>query len=59
MPLCMVLNARGKIVLDEKLERRVRRLFRFHRESQWHKLRTLRNKYSKRNWWQTSDVVDV
>ncbi|AUG34071.1 Isoleucine--tRNA ligase [Candidatus Hodgkinia cicadicola] len=58
-PLCMILNERNKVALDGKLKQRIKQLIRFHKENQWHKLRTLRNKYAKQSWWQTSDVIDV
>ncbi|ATW05886.1 Isoleucine--tRNA ligase [Candidatus Hodgkinia cicadicola] len=59
MPLCIILNGRNKVALDRKLKQRTEQLFRFHKESQWHKLKTLRDKYAKQNWCQTSDVIDV
>ncbi|AUI38886.1 Isoleucine--tRNA ligase [Candidatus Hodgkinia cicadicola] len=58
-PLCITLNEHNKVALDRKLNQRTKQLFRFHKESQWHKLKTLRNEYAKQNWWQTSDVIDV
>ncbi|ATW06065.1 Isoleucine--tRNA ligase [Candidatus Hodgkinia cicadicola] len=59
MPLCLVLNGHNKIALDRKLKQRIKQLFRFHKENHWHKLKTLRDKYAKQNWCQTSDVIDV
>ncbi|AUG33763.1 Isoleucine--tRNA ligase [Candidatus Hodgkinia cicadicola] len=59
MPLCMLLNEHNKVALDRKLKQRITQLFRFCKESQWLKLKTLRDKYAKQNWWQTSDVIDV
>ncbi|AUG26250.1 Isoleucine--tRNA ligase [Candidatus Hodgkinia cicadicola] len=59
IPLCIILKERNKVALDWKLKQRIKQLFQFHKESQWHKLKTLRDKYAKQNWWQTSDVIDV
>ncbi|ATW05847.1 Isoleucine--tRNA ligase [Candidatus Hodgkinia cicadicola] len=59
IPLCIVLNEHNKVALDRKLKQRIKQLFRSHKESQWHKLKTLRDKYTKQNWCQTSDVIDV
>ncbi|AUG34094.1 Isoleucine--tRNA ligase [Candidatus Hodgkinia cicadicola] len=59
IPLCMLLNEHNKVALDRKLKQRIKQLFRSHKGSQWHKLKTLRDKYAKQNWWQTSDVTDV
>ncbi|AUG62921.1 Isoleucine--tRNA ligase [Candidatus Hodgkinia cicadicola] len=58
-PLCIILKEHNKVALDRKLEQRIKQLFRFHKESRWHKLRTLRDEYAKQNWRQTSDVIDV
>ncbi|AHL30908.1 MAG: Isoleucine--tRNA ligase [Candidatus Hodgkinia cicadicola] len=59
VPLCMVLNEHNKVALDGELKQRIKQLFRSHKENQWHKLKTLRDKYAKQNWRQTSDVIDV
>ncbi|ATW05934.1 Isoleucine--tRNA ligase [Candidatus Hodgkinia cicadicola] len=59
IPLCMILSEHNKVALDRKLKQRIKQLFRFHKENRWHKLKTLRDKYAKQNWWQTSDVIDV
>ncbi|XXM93328.1 MAG: class I tRNA ligase family protein [Candidatus Hodgkinia cicadicola] len=59
MPLCALINARSKIMLNKWLQQRIKQLFRFHKESQWHKLRTLYNKCIKQNWRQVTDVADV
>ncbi|ATW05987.1 Isoleucine--tRNA ligase [Candidatus Hodgkinia cicadicola] len=59
IPLCMLLNEHNKVALDRKLKQRIKQLFRFHKENQWHKLKTLRDKYAKQNWCQTSAVTDV
>ncbi|AUG34208.1 Isoleucine--tRNA ligase [Candidatus Hodgkinia cicadicola] len=59
IPLCMLLNEHNKVALDWKLKQRIKQLFRFHKGNQWHKLKTLRDKYAKQNWWQTADVTDV
>ncbi|AUI38856.1 Isoleucine--tRNA ligase [Candidatus Hodgkinia cicadicola] len=58
-PLCVILNEQNKVALDRKLKQRIKQLFRFYKESQWLKLKTLRDEHAKQNWWQTSDVIDV
>ncbi|AUG33988.1 Isoleucine--tRNA ligase [Candidatus Hodgkinia cicadicola] len=59
VPLCVIVNEHNKVALDWKLKQRIKQLFRVHKESQWRKLKTLRVKYAKQSWWQTSDVIDV
>ncbi|XXN19758.1 MAG: class I tRNA ligase family protein [Candidatus Hodgkinia cicadicola] len=58
-PLCLIINAANKTILDEKLKQRLNALFYCHKESQWLRCKTLYNKYSGQNWKKLNNVIDV